>query len=63
MPASRMKAFLEGGTADRVLSHLCRLFLPANVFTVREYVIDPQDAAFILSTDRTDTYLGINSFI
>jgi hypothetical protein len=63
MPASRMKAFLEGGPADRVLSRLCRLFLPANVFVVREYVIDPRDSAFILSTDGTDTYLGINSFV
>ncbi|MDR0714668.1 MAG: type VI secretion system baseplate subunit TssG [Bacteroidales bacterium] len=63
MSALRMKAFLKDGTADRILSHLCRLFLPGNVFIVREYIIDPLDSAFILSTDRIDTYLGINSFI
>ncbi|MDR2809305.1 MAG: type VI secretion system baseplate subunit TssG [Tannerellaceae bacterium] len=63
MSALRMKAFLKDGTSDRILSHLCRLFLPGNVFVVREYIIDPRDSAFILSTDRIETYLGINSFV
>jgi hypothetical protein len=63
MSALRMKDFLKGELADRILCELCRLFLPGNVFIAKEYVLDPEDSVFILSTGQTSTYLGINAFI
>lgn len=63
MPSLKMKDFLKGETSDRILDELCRLYLPANVFCVKEYLIDPEDSAFIISDEQTITWLGINSFI
>jgi hypothetical protein len=63
MSALRMKDFLKGELADRILCELCRLFLPGNVFITKEYVLDKEDSVFVLSTGQTSTYLGINAFI
>lgn len=63
MSALKMKNFLKGAKDDNILNGLCKLFLPADVFTVMEYILDPEDSHFILSTNQTDTYLGINSYI
>jgi hypothetical protein len=63
MSALKMKDFLKGARYDRILDGLCRLFLPANVFLEIEYVLDPEDSLFILSTGQTSTWLGINSFL
>jgi hypothetical protein len=63
MPALKMKQFLEGEIADRILNELCRLFIPSNVFIVKEYILDPEDSVFILSSEEKSTWLGINSYI
>ncbi len=63
MSAIKMKDFLKNEKYDRILSDLCRLFLPANVFHVYDYILDPEDSHFVLSTPKTATWLGINSYI
>ena len=63
MSALKMKDFLKGEKYDRILHDLCQLFLSADVFTEMEYILDPKDSHFTLSTDQTVTYLGINSYI
>jgi len=63
MSALKMKNFLKGEKNDRILNSLCQLFLPAHVFFVMDYVLDPEDSIFILSTPQTVTWLGINSYI
>jgi hypothetical protein len=63
MSALKMKAFLKDEPADRILDALCRLFLPGNVFVVKDYILVPEDSVFILSTGQTSTWLGINSYI
>jgi hypothetical protein len=61
--AGTMKNFLETSKGYRILESLCEIFLPAHVFVVKDFIIDPQDSSFILSDDTNTTYLGINSFI
>ena len=63
MSALKMKDFLQGEKNDRILNELCQLFFPANVFKVMEYILDPEDSRFILSTNQIATYLGINSYV
>lgn len=63
MSALKMKDFLQGEKNDRILESLCQLFLPANIFVAKEYILDPEDSVFVLSTANTATWLGINSFI
>jgi hypothetical protein len=63
MSALKMKDFLKGEKNDRILDHLCQLYLPANTFIAKEYVLDPEDSVFVLSTQNTATWLGINSYI
>jgi hypothetical protein len=63
MSALKMKTFLPGEIADRILDCLRLLFLPANVFIVKEYILVPEDSVFVLSEGETVTWLGINSYI
>ena len=63
MSAIKMKDFLKGEKYDRILNSLCQLFLPAHIFLVIDYILDPEDSLFILSTPQTATWLGINSYI
>jgi hypothetical protein len=61
--ALKMKFFLKGARGDQILDQLCQLFLPSNVFVVKEFVLVPEDSLFILSNDEKSTYVGINTFI
>jgi len=63
MSALKMRDFLKGERFDRVLDHLCQLFLPSNVFIAKDYILDPEDSVFILSTDEVQSWLGINTYI
>lgn len=63
LPAQRMRNFLETGSEYQLLEELCQVFLPADLFVVYEFLIDPEDSAFILSDETHTTYLGINSFL
>ena len=61
--ADRMRDFLETAKGTIILDELCKLFFPINLFITKDYIIDPEDSAFILSDETHTTYLGINSFI
>lgn len=61
--AKVMRDFLATAPNAKILDELCLLFLPANIFVVKDFIIDPEDSQFILSDDTHATYLGINSFI
>lgn len=61
--AEGMEQFLERGKGSVILDTLCELFLPADVFIVKEFNISSEDASFILSSAAQVTYLGINTFI
>lgn len=63
IPANGMTYFLKSGMGDVVLEELCQLFLPADIFVVKEFKVSPEDASFILSEDNVFTHLGINTFI
>lgn len=61
--SNRMRGFLETAPERIVLNMLLEIFLPDETYSVIEFKIDPEDAAFILSDSDNTTYLGINSFI
>jgi len=61
--AKKMEYFLETSTGNTILDSLCRLFFPSNAFIVKNFQIFPEDAAFVLSHDDVNTFLGINTFI
>jgi len=61
--AKKMEYFLETSVGNTILDSLCRLFIPADVFVVKDFRIFPEDAAFILSHGEVNTFLGINTFI
>ncbi|MDR1222166.1 MAG: hypothetical protein LBL07_04720 [Tannerella sp.] len=61
--ALKMQFFLKNALGDQILERLCQLFLPSNVFTVKEYILMPEDSHFILSDNEKSTYMGINTFI
>ena len=63
LPASDMPYFLRTNLGDTVLNTLCQIFIPADIFVVKEFKIAPEDASFILSDDSTMAYMGINTFI
>lgn len=63
IPARTMPYFLKTNTGDTVLEVLCQLFLPADIFVVKDYKVSSEDASFILSDDNVMAYLGINTFI
>ena len=60
---NRMRGFLETAKDYLILEELCLLFLPADLFIVKEFIINPEDSEFILSDEKHETFLGINSFI
>jgi len=61
--AEKMIDFVETGKGYILLEELCKLFLPANAFIKKEFIITPEDSAFILSDENNTTFLGVNSFI
>jgi hypothetical protein len=61
--AETMKSFIRTAKSYEILEKLCEIFLPAHAFIVKDFIIDPKDAEFILSNDAHTTFLGINSFI
>lgn len=61
--ALRMRDFLETAQGYRILEELCDLFLPVNLFVVKEFKTAPEDSVFRLSDETETTFLGINSFI
>jgi len=61
--AKRMNFFLKPSLGDTILNMLCGLFFSGNVFIIREFRLIPEDANFVLSTEDTTTYLGLNTFI
>jgi len=63
MSALKMKDFLQGAKNDRILDCLYPLFTPANIFITTEYILEPEDSVFVLSSDQTATWLGINSYV
>lgn len=63
IPAITMRNFLETAKGYKILESLCEVFLPAHAFVAKEFIIDPEDSAFILSDESHETYLGINSFL
>lgn len=63
LSANRMRDFLETAKGTVILDELCKLFFPSNLFVTKDYIIDPEDSAFILSDETHETYLGINTFI
>jgi hypothetical protein len=63
LSAKKMEYFLEPSVGNTILDFLCKLFLPGDAFVVKDFEVFPEDAAFILSDDNVNTYLGINTFI
>ena len=61
--AKKMEYFLETSVGNTILDLSCRLFIPADVFIVKDFKVFPEDAAFILSYEDVNTFLGINTFI
>ena len=61
--AKKMEYFLETSVGNAILDNLCLLFLPGDTFVKKEFKISPEDSAFILSDENTNTFLGINTFI
>ncbi len=61
--ANRMRNFLETAKEYRMLQELANLFLPADQFYTTDFIIDPGDSVLVLSDDKQETFLGINSFI
>ena len=61
--AKKMEYFLEPSAGNVILDNLCLLFFPGDAFIKKEFDIFPEDSAFILSDENTNTYLGINTFI
>ena len=61
--AETMKSYLETAKGHKILESLCDVFLPAHAFVTKEFIIDPKDSKFILSSDTHSTYLGVNSFL
>ena len=61
--AKKMEYFLETSIGNTILNYLCDLFFPGNAFIVKDFKVFPEDAAFILSSEETNTFLGINTFI
>lgn len=63
IPSKRMLGFLETAKEYRLLTMLCKLFLPAGCFVEKEFLIIPEDSNFILSNEDHHTFLGINSYL
>jgi len=61
--SKKMEYFLATSVGNTILDYLCGLFLPADVFVVKDFKIYPEDAAFVLSFGEVNTFLGINTFI
>jgi hypothetical protein len=61
--ALKMKFFLKGETGDQIIDMLCQLFLPSNVFVIKEFILMPEDSHFVLSDEMTSSYVGINTYI
>lgn len=61
--AKKMEYFLEPSVGHTVLDNLCKLFLSADIFWIKEFKISPENANFILSHESLNTYLGVNTFI
>lgn len=63
LSGEEMRNFLPGSSGSIVLDYLCKLFLPANLFIIKEYIIEKKDAVFRLSKEEHSSYLGINTFL
>lgn len=63
IPAKNMSFYLKGNKGYTILDILCEMFLPAELFVVKDFRVTPQDASFILSDNTVSTHLGINAFI
>ncbi len=61
--SKKMEYFLEPAIGNTILEALCNLFFSSNVFIIKEFKILPQDASFVLSDQKTNTYLGISTFV
>jgi len=58
-----MRTYLGDGRRNIILDYLCRLFLPGNVFVIKDYIIDQEESVFKLSDQEHTSYLGINTFL
>lgn len=63
IPAREMSYFLKTNLGDTVLNILCELFIPADIFIVKEFKVASEDESFILSDTDTKAYLGISTFL
>lgn len=61
--AKKMEYFLETSVGNTILDFLCQLFFPGDIFVIKDFKVFPEDAAFVLSNEETNTFLGINTFI
>jgi len=61
--AKKMVFFIETSIGNIILDALCSLFFSADVFVIKDFKVFPEDAAFILTENGENTFLGINTFI
>jgi predicted component of type VI protein secretion system len=61
--AKKMEYFLDTSVGNTILDCLCNLFFPADAFIIKDFKVIKQDAAFVLSHNKVNSFLGINTFI
>ncbi|MEN9917573.1 MAG: hypothetical protein RL662_9 [Bacteroidota bacterium] len=61
--SEEMRNYLGNSNGCIILDYLCKLFLPGNMFVIKDYIIEQKQAVFKLTDSEHISYLGINTFL